>query len=114
MEESINELKWFHKLKLHVQSELEKHGALFRSSMIPMGSHIEEDRELVGFGVAERDPNRSFDVGQPRRGKVTGQNPTSASAFAEAFVKKLNKPKEQQRRGSASSLGGGKVVAVQQ
>ncbi len=57
-----------HKLKIHVETELAKHGGLYHCNTIPNSSHIEEDRELV-----------------------TGQNPASASAFAEAFVNKLDK-----------------------
>lgn len=66
-EERFNELKWMHKLKMHVQDELEKHGGLFRSGLMPGMSHIEQDRELI-----------------------TGQNPASSTAFADAFLKKLN------------------------
>ncbi|KAI9015385.1 class I glutamine amidotransferase-like protein [Hyaloraphidium curvatum] len=83
-EEVLNEIKWMHKVKIHVESELAKHGALFSSSILPLGVHVVEDRELV-----------------------TGQNPSSASSFADAFLKKLAAPWSQRRRSSV-----GKVVAV--
>lgn len=106
-EEMVNEVSWgLHKLKIHVQSELEKHGARFQSAMIPMGSHVVVDRELVGCLFWRRGrPCLTFLL------QVTGQNPASASALADAFLKKLDE--KGGRRGSAGPAAMGKVVAVQ-
>ena len=59
------------------QDELTKRGALFHTGLVPMASHVEVHRELV-----------------------TGQNPNSSSAFAEAFVKKLNETTVKPRQAS--------------
>lgn len=114
MEEALNELKWFHRLKLHVQTELEKHGVLFESAMLPMGSKVVEDRGEC-LGLVAFDAELSSGKTNPNLTELlTAQNPSSASAFAEAFVKKLNR--KETRRGSASSAKSqeGKVIAVQQ
>lgn len=73
-----------HKLKIHVETELSKRGGLFHTGMIPLASHIEQDRELI-----------------------TGQNPASSAAFAEAFVKKLDESVMGKRKESLPA-----VVAV--
>ncbi|KAJ3056553.1 hypothetical protein HK097_006186 [Rhizophlyctis rosea] len=66
-EEKLNEVMFGSQLKFKVVDELQKEGATICDTF-PMGSKVTVDRELV-----------------------TGQGPTSAAAFADAFVKHLNK-----------------------
>ncbi|TPX70003.1 hypothetical protein SpCBS45565_g02092 [Spizellomyces sp. 'palustris'] len=64
-EDKLNEIMWWGTLPYKLVDELEKAG-LSCQETFPMGSKVTVDRELV-----------------------SGQNPSSASAFGDAFVKKL-------------------------
>lgn len=66
-EEMMNEVMFRDKLKFKLCDELQKEGATICDTF-PMGSKVTVDRELV-----------------------TGQGPTSAGAFGDAFVEHLNK-----------------------
>ncbi|KAJ3035777.1 hypothetical protein HDV00_003402 [Rhizophlyctis rosea] len=66
-EETMNEVMFGSKLKFKLCDELMKEGATICDTF-PMGSKVTVDRELV-----------------------TGQGPTSAGAFGDAFVEHLNK-----------------------
>lgn len=65
-EDALNETMWWGTLKFKLVDELEKAGITMQEGL-PMGSHVIVHEELV-----------------------TGQNPSSAGTFGDAFVKKLN------------------------
>jgi len=65
-EDKLNETMWGSKLQYKIVDELQKAGAKIEDTIVPMGAKVSVDRELV-----------------------TGQNPSSASSFGDAFVEKL-------------------------